>query len=97
MGDGEDLSSLIRQLTEFKSQSRRPTASAYHAVLRQASDYVSRRDRAGISTDNESSKARSLGWEIALAALEDAQRAKLDLGKEAEEQLFRVGRDKLLS
>lgn len=95
----EDLPSLFQILLTFKQQSRRPNDTAYHAILRCASDYEIRRgggSRRNGSEEEESgiddvkSPPDGLGWHLAVAALLDAEKGGVDLGTEGIAQLMRV-------
>lgn len=101
----EDLPILLETLQNFKSHSRRPTDTAYEAVLRCSTDYTLRRGGGGAmgrngvteesDLDDPDASPDGLGWHLALAALRDAEKGGVDLGVGGMEQLLRV-RDEIL-
>ncbi|KAK8858809.1 hypothetical protein IAR55_003039 [Kwoniella newhampshirensis] len=80
----QSLPSLLKTLAELKSKSRRPTPSAYITIIKSAGDYALGRS----ATDGD--ETDSLGWQVAMAAWEDAKRGGLDLGAEGYESLMRA-------
>ena len=86
----EDLPTLLQTLVKFRKQSRQPTPTAYHAILRCACDYVIRRGkgvgRPGISDED----LDGIGWHLTIAALQDADEGGVDIGEEGFAQLLRV-------
>ncbi|WVQ96342.1 hypothetical protein IAU59_003446 [Kwoniella sp. CBS 9459] len=78
----QSLPELLKTLTDLKSQSRRPRPAAYIAVIKAAGDF-------SLSRSSEGDEAENLGWQVALAAWEDAKKGGLDLGSEGFESLLR--------
>jgi len=81
----QTLPELLDKLTELKAEGRTPTEDAYIALITLAADYAERR-----GNNTKKGEKTSLGLEIALGAVRDAQAAGLDLGSRAIDQLFRV-------
>lgn len=73
---------LLKTLTDLKADNRIPTAAAYLTLMREAADYASRRG----NNPGDS----SLGFEIAMAAMRDADAGKVELGNEVIDLLLRV-------
>ncbi|WVF68838.1 hypothetical protein IAT40_003611 [Kwoniella sp. CBS 6097] len=78
----ESLPELFKTLTELKAANRRPRPAAYIAVIKAAGDF-------SLSRSSEGDEAENLGWQVALAAWEDAKKGGLDLGSEGFESLLR--------
>ncbi len=88
----------MQTLLKLKIQSRRPTGTAYHAVLRCVTEYTLRRGggsgRSGTAGESNEDgvdfRPEGVGWHLAMAALRDAEAGGVDLGVEGFEQLMRV-------
>ncbi|OCF37281.1 hypothetical protein I317_06872 [Kwoniella heveanensis CBS 569] len=78
----QSLPELLKKLTDLKGQSRRPRPAAYIAVIKAAGDF-------SLSRSSEGNESENLGWQVALAAWEDAKKGGLDLGSEGFESLLR--------
>jgi hypothetical protein len=79
------LAELLNTLSLLKDQSRRPTPSAYRDLIQFASQYDTFRSvpvYQGTSPSRQTPR-ESLGWDIASAALEDAERGQVELSPEA--------------
>ncbi|WVR06552.1 hypothetical protein IAU60_003583 [Kwoniella sp. DSM 27419] len=74
---------LLRDLAAFKAQSRKPKASAYIAIIQAAGDFA-------LSRSNEGDESENLGWQVAIAAWNDAELGGMNLGKEGLDALLRM-------
>lgn len=81
-------------LTQLKVTNRQPKPAAYLALMGAAADYANRRGNNKVETAEGEApvdeSVRTLGFEIALGAMRDAEAGGIDLGDEALDILFRV-------
>ncbi|BEI81509.1 hypothetical protein CcaverHIS002_0206690 [Cutaneotrichosporon cavernicola] len=78
-----NLAQLLNTFATLKSEGRRPTAAAYATLIKEAANYATRR-----GTTVEPGQF-SLGFEIALGAMRDAEAGGIELGIEPLNQLLR--------
>lgn len=79
-----NLAQLLNTFATLKEEGRKPTAAAYITLIKEAANYGARRG------SNAPPGEFSLGFEIALGAMRDAEAGRIELGTEALDQLLRV-------
>nr|XP_031864431.1 uncharacterized protein CI109_000345 [Kwoniella shandongensis]KAA5531503.1 hypothetical protein CI109_000345 [Kwoniella shandongensis] len=79
----QSLPTLLKTLSDLKSKSRRPTPSAYITIIKAAGDYALGRNA------SDGDETEGLGWQVAMAAWDDAKRGGIDLGTDGIESLMR--------
>ncbi|WWD18700.1 hypothetical protein CI109_103154 [Kwoniella shandongensis] len=80
----QSLPTLLKTLSDLKSKSRRPTPSAYITIIKAAGDYALGRNA------SDGDETEGLGWQVAMAAWDDAKRGGIDLGTDGIESLMRL-------
>lgn len=85
-----NLAQLLNTFATLKAEGRKPTAAAYNMLIKEAANYGTRRG------SNAKAGEFSLGFEIALGAMRDAEAGGIELGTEALNELLRVRYFRLL-
>ncbi|CAK9784581.1 hypothetical protein CC85DRAFT_282990 [Cutaneotrichosporon oleaginosum] len=78
-----NLAKLLNTFATLKAEGRKPTAAAYNTLIKEAANYGTRRG------SNAKPGEFSLGFEIALGAMRDAEAGGIELGTEALNELLR--------
>nr|ODN92368.1 hypothetical protein L204_05467 [Cryptococcus depauperatus CBS 7855] len=78
------LSSVLQKLTVYKSEERSPTPLAYINIIQAASDFA-------LAHNTEGDDSENLGFQVALAAWEDAKKGGLELGQEGIDAMMGFG------
>jgi pentatricopeptide repeat protein len=78
-----NLAQLLTTFATLKAEGRKPTAAAYNTLIKEAANYGTRRG------SNAQAGEFSLGFEIALGAMRDAEAGGIELGIEALNELLR--------
>ncbi|GMK53996.1 hypothetical protein CspeluHIS016_0105820 [Cutaneotrichosporon spelunceum] len=78
-----NLAQLLNTFATLKAEGRKPTAAAYTTLIKEAANYGTRRG------NNAGAGELSLGFEIALGAMRDADAGGIELGIESLNELLR--------
>lgn len=83
------LADILQTLAKYKAENRSPTPVAYINIIEAASEFA-----LGHRVDGD--QGDGLGFQVALAAWEDAKRGGVELGQEGIDAMMNVGRHDVL-
>lgn len=77
------LANILQTLTKYKAENRSPTPVAYVNIIEAASEFA-------LSHRVDGDQGDGLGFQVALAAWEDAKRGGVELGQEGVDAMMNV-------